>query len=126
MNDFYEKSSWGHHKAVQGYLFARDDPAVLCPERASPEEHTNDVHLYKDVGDSIRGVHIKAKTYRGIEADNEKSVHSAKQTQDAPCHQPQQLRGQSIRHITGEICATWFRGHSSGKKLSSLRYVGPF
>lgn len=70
------------------------------------------------------GVHIKGITYRGIEADNEKSIHSAKQTQDAPCHQPQQRCGQ--RHITGEICATWFRGHSSDKKLSSLRYVGPF
>lgn len=121
MNDFYEKSSRGHHKAVQGYLSAWDDPAVLCPE-----EHTSNVHLYKDTDDSIRGVHIKGITYRGIEADNEKSVHSAKQTQDAPCHQPQQLCGQSIRHITGEICATWLRGHSSGKKLSSLWYGGTF
>lgn len=113
MNDFYEKSSRGTTKQFRDIFLP--EMTLLSSVLKSTLMMCTCIKLLM----IQLGVHIKGITYRGIEADNEKSVHSVKQTQDAPCHQPQQLRGQSIRHIIGEICATWFRGHSSDKKLSS-------
>uniref|UniRef100_A0A8C4Y9R2 5'-nucleotidase domain containing 3 n=1 Tax=Gopherus evgoodei TaxID=1825980 RepID=A0A8C4Y9R2_9SAUR len=83
MSDFYGKSSHGHTMKQFMDIFSLPEMTLLsCVNEYFLKNNIDyePVHLYKDVKDSIRDVHIKGIMYRAIEADIEKYVCYAEQT----------------------------------------------
>uniref|UniRef100_A0A8D2KCQ9 5'-nucleotidase domain containing 3 n=1 Tax=Urocitellus parryii TaxID=9999 RepID=A0A8D2KCQ9_UROPR len=83
MSDFYGKSSHGHTMKQFMDIFSLPEMTLLSCVNEHFLKNNIDyepVHLYKDVKDSIRDVHIKGIMYRAIEADIEKYICYAEQT----------------------------------------------
>ncbi|XP_048950094.1 5'-nucleotidase domain-containing protein 3 isoform X1 [Canis lupus baileyi] len=83
MSDFYGKSSHGNTMKQFMDIFSLPEMSLLsCVNEYFLKNNIDyePVHLYKDVKDSIRDVHIKGIMYRAIEADIEKYICYAEQT----------------------------------------------
>ncbi|XP_047644115.1 5'-nucleotidase domain-containing protein 3 isoform X3 [Phacochoerus africanus] len=83
MSDFYGKSSHGNTMKQFMDIFSLPEMTLLSCVNEHFLKNNIDyepVHLYKDVKDSIRDVHIKGIMYRAIEADIEKYICYAEQT----------------------------------------------
>ncbi|KAJ7414802.1 5'-nucleotidase domain-containing protein 3 [Willisornis vidua] len=83
MSDFYGKSSQGNTMKQFMDIFSLPEMMLLsCVNEYFLKNNIDyePVHLYKDVKDSIRDVHIKGIMYRAIEADIEKYICYAEQT----------------------------------------------
>ncbi|XP_071584486.1 5'-nucleotidase domain-containing protein 3 [Heliangelus exortis] len=83
MSDFYGKSSQGNTMKQFMDIFSLPEMTLLsCVNEYFLKNNIDyePVHLYKDVKDSIRDVHIKGIMYRAIEADIEKYICYAEQT----------------------------------------------
>uniref|UniRef100_A0A8C4MRB1 5'-nucleotidase domain containing 3 n=1 Tax=Equus asinus asinus TaxID=83772 RepID=A0A8C4MRB1_EQUAS len=83
MSDFYGKSSHGNTMKQFMDIFSLPEMTLLsCVNEYFLKNNIDyePVHLYKDVKDSIRDVHIKGIMYRAIEADIEKYICYAEQT----------------------------------------------
>uniref|UniRef100_A0A8B9PAN7 5'-nucleotidase domain containing 3 n=1 Tax=Apteryx owenii TaxID=8824 RepID=A0A8B9PAN7_APTOW len=83
MSDFYGKSSQGNTMKQFMDIFSLPEMTLLSCVNEHFLKNNIDyepVHLYKDVKDSIRDVHIKGIMYRAIEADIEKYICYAEQT----------------------------------------------
>ncbi|XP_007503401.1 5'-nucleotidase domain-containing protein 3 [Monodelphis domestica] len=83
MSDFYGKSSHGNTMKQFMDIFSLPEMTLLsCVNEYFLKNNLDyePVHLYKDVKDSIRDVHIKGIMYRAIEADIEKYICYAEQT----------------------------------------------
>lgn len=83
MSDFYGKSSHGNTMKQFMDIFSLPEMTLLSCVNEHFLKNNIDyepVHLYKDVKDSIRDVHIKGIMYRAIEADIEKYICYADQT----------------------------------------------
>ncbi|KAI1882161.1 hypothetical protein AGOR_G00247820 [Albula goreensis] len=74
MSDFYGKSSHGHTMKQFMDIFSLPEMTLLCCVNDYFLKHNIDyepVHLYKDVKEAIRDVHVKGILYRAVEADIE-------------------------------------------------------
>uniref|UniRef100_A0A803TJC1 5'-nucleotidase domain containing 3 n=1 Tax=Anolis carolinensis TaxID=28377 RepID=A0A803TJC1_ANOCA len=83
MSDFYGKSSQGNTMKQFMDIFSLPEMTLLsCVNEYFLKNNIDyePVHLYKDVKDSIRDVHIKGIMYSAIEADIEKYICYAEQT----------------------------------------------
>ncbi|EPY74063.1 5-nucleotidase domain-containing protein 3 [Camelus ferus] len=83
MSDFYGKSSHGNTMKQFMDIFSLPEMTLLsCVNEYFLKNNIDyePVHLYKDVKDAIRDVHIKGIMYRAIEADIDKYVCYAEQT----------------------------------------------
>uniref|UniRef100_A0A452R3R2 5'-nucleotidase domain containing 3 n=1 Tax=Ursus americanus TaxID=9643 RepID=A0A452R3R2_URSAM len=83
MSDFYGKSSHGNTMKQFMDIFSLPEMSLLsCVNEYFLKNNIDyePVHLYKDVKDSIRDVHIKGIMYSAIEADIEKYICYAEQT----------------------------------------------
>ncbi|KAK1341512.1 hypothetical protein QTO34_017927 [Cnephaeus nilssonii] len=83
MSDFYGKSSHGNTMKQFMDIFSLPEMSLLsCVNEYFLKNNIDyePVHLYKDVKDSIRDVHIKGIMYRAIEADIDKYICYAEQT----------------------------------------------
>uniref|UniRef100_A0A2K5HW34 5'-nucleotidase domain containing 3 n=1 Tax=Colobus angolensis palliatus TaxID=336983 RepID=A0A2K5HW34_COLAP len=83
MSDFYGKSSHGNTMKQFMDIFSLPEMTLLsCVNEYFLKNNIDyePVHLYKDVKDAIRDVHIKGIMYRAIEADIEKYICYAEQT----------------------------------------------
>ncbi|XP_035257324.1 5'-nucleotidase domain-containing protein 3-like isoform X2 [Anguilla anguilla] len=83
MSDFYGKSSHGHTMKQFMDIFSLPEMTLLCCVSDYFMKHNIDyepVHLYKDVKEAIRDVHVKGFMYRAVEADIEKYICYAEQT----------------------------------------------
>ncbi|XP_037306393.2 5'-nucleotidase domain-containing protein 3 [Pungitius pungitius] len=72
MSDFYGKSSHGHTMKQFMDIFSLPEMTLLCCVNDFFMKHNIDyepVHLYKDVKEAIRDVHVKGIMYRAVEAD---------------------------------------------------------
>ncbi|KAG8012756.1 5'-nucleotidase domain-containing protein 3 [Nibea albiflora] len=72
MSDFYGKSSHGHTMKQFMDIFSLPEMTLLCCVNDFFMRHNIDyepVHLYKDVKEAIRDVHVKGIMYRAVEAD---------------------------------------------------------
>uniref|UniRef100_A0A3Q3WU46 Uncharacterized protein n=1 Tax=Mola mola TaxID=94237 RepID=A0A3Q3WU46_MOLML len=77
MSDFYGKSSQGHTMKQFMDIFSLPEMTLLSCVNDFFMTHNIDyepVHLYKDVKEAIRDVHIKGAMYRTVEADIEKYI----------------------------------------------------
>nr|XP_020441182.1 5'-nucleotidase domain-containing protein 3 [Monopterus albus] len=77
MSDFYGKSSHGHNMKQFMDIFSLPEMTLLSCVSDFFMRHNIDyepVHLYKDVKEAIRDVHVKGILYRTVEADIEKYV----------------------------------------------------
>ncbi|KAK2838476.1 hypothetical protein Q7C36_013290 [Tachysurus vachellii] len=83
MSDFYGKSSHGHTMKQFMDIFSLPEMTLLSCVNDYFMMHNIDyepVHLYKDVKEAIRDVHVKGIMYRAVEADIEKYICYAEQT----------------------------------------------
>uniref|UniRef100_A0ACB8FMK7 5'-nucleotidase domain-containing protein 3 n=1 Tax=Sphaerodactylus townsendi TaxID=933632 RepID=A0ACB8FMK7_9SAUR len=83
MSDFYGKSSQGNTMKQFMDIFSLPEMTLLsCVNEYFLKNNIDyePVHLYKDVKDSIRDVHIKGIMYQAIEANIEKYICYAEQT----------------------------------------------
>uniref|UniRef100_A0A7N5ZXJ4 5'-nucleotidase domain containing 3 n=1 Tax=Anabas testudineus TaxID=64144 RepID=A0A7N5ZXJ4_ANATE len=72
MSDFYGKSSHGHTMKQFMDIFSLPEMTLLSCVNDFFMRHNIDyepVHLYKDVKEAIRDVHVKGIMYRAVEAD---------------------------------------------------------
>ncbi|XP_054633183.1 5'-nucleotidase domain-containing protein 3 [Dunckerocampus dactyliophorus] len=72
MSDFYGKSSHGHSMKQFMDIFSLPEMTLLSCVNDFFMKHNIDyepVHLYKDVKEAIRDVHVKGIMYRAVEAD---------------------------------------------------------
>ncbi|KAM9814374.1 5'-nucleotidase domain-containing protein 3 [Syngnathus typhle] len=72
MSDFYGKSSHGHSMKQFMDIFSLPEMSLLSCVNDFFMKHNIDyepVHLYKDVKEAIRDVHVKGIMYRAVEAD---------------------------------------------------------
>lgn len=77
MSDFYGKSTQGHTMKQFMDIFSLPEMTLLSCVNDFFMKHNIDyepVHLYKDVKEAIRDVHVKGIMYRTVEADIEKYV----------------------------------------------------
>ncbi|XP_018540004.1 5'-nucleotidase domain-containing protein 3 [Lates calcarifer] len=77
MSDFYGKSSHGHTMKQFMDIFSLPEMTLLSCVNDFFMRHNIDyepVHLYKDVKEAIRDVHVKGIMYRAVEADIEKYI----------------------------------------------------
>uniref|UniRef100_A0A7N8YI73 5'-nucleotidase domain containing 3 n=1 Tax=Mastacembelus armatus TaxID=205130 RepID=A0A7N8YI73_9TELE len=77
MSDFYGKSTHGHTMKQFMDIFSLPEMTLLSCVNDFFMRHNIDyepVHLYKDVKEAIRDVHVKGIMYRAVEADIEKYV----------------------------------------------------
>ncbi|XP_030070514.1 5'-nucleotidase domain-containing protein 3 [Microcaecilia unicolor] len=84
MSDFYGKSSEGNTMKQFMDIFSLPEMTLLsCVNEYFLKNNIDyePVHLYKDVKDAIRDVHVKGIMYRAIEADIGKYVCYGEQTQ---------------------------------------------
>ncbi|KAI5616198.1 5'-nucleotidase domain-containing protein 3 [Silurus asotus] len=83
MSDFYGKSSQGHTMKQFMDIFSLPEMTLLSCVNDYFMKHNIDyepVHLYKDVKEAIRDVHVKGIMYRAVEADIEKYICYGEQT----------------------------------------------
>ncbi|XP_059537801.1 5'-nucleotidase domain-containing protein 3 isoform X1 [Myotis daubentonii] len=83
MSDFYGKSSHGNTMKQFMDIFSLPEMSLLsCVNEYFLKNNIDyePVHLYKDVKDAIRDVHIKGIMYRAVEADIDKYICYAEQT----------------------------------------------
>lgn len=83
MSDFYGKSSHGHAMKQFMDIFSLPEMTLLLCVNDYFMKHNIDyepVHLYKDVKEAIRDVHVKGIMYREVEADIEKYICYGEQT----------------------------------------------
>ncbi|KAF5904032.1 5'-nucleotidase domain-containing protein 3, partial [Clarias magur] len=83
MSDFYGKSSHGHTMKQFMDIFSLPEMTLLSCVNDYFMKHNIDyepVHLYKDVKEAIRDVHVKGIMYRAVEADIEKYICYGEQT----------------------------------------------
>ncbi|XP_060784197.1 5'-nucleotidase domain-containing protein 3 isoform X2 [Neoarius graeffei] len=83
MSDFYGKSSHGHTMKQFMDIFSLPEMTLLSCVNDYFMKHNIDyepVHLYKDVKEAIRDVHVKGILYRAVEADIEKYICYGEQT----------------------------------------------
>ncbi|KAF4091130.1 hypothetical protein AMELA_G00033430 [Ameiurus melas] len=83
MSDFYGKSSHGHAMKQFMDIFSLPEMTLLLCVNDCFMKHNIDyepVHLYKDVKEAIRDVHVKGIMYREVEADIEKYICYGEQT----------------------------------------------
>ncbi|XP_053487214.1 5'-nucleotidase domain-containing protein 3 [Ictalurus furcatus] len=83
MSDFYGKSSHGHTMKQFMDIFSLPEMTLLLCVNDYFMKHNIDyepVHLYKDVKEAIRDVHVKGIMYREVEADIEKYICYGEQT----------------------------------------------
>ncbi|XP_062856141.1 5'-nucleotidase domain-containing protein 3 [Trichomycterus rosablanca] len=84
MSDFYGKSTHGHTMKQFMDIFSLPEMTLLLCVNDYFMKHNIDyepVHLYKDVKEAIRDVHVKGIMYRAVEADIEKYICYGEQTQ---------------------------------------------
>nr|XP_033807638.1 5'-nucleotidase domain-containing protein 3 isoform X2 [Geotrypetes seraphini] len=84
MSDFYGKSSQGNTMKQFMDIFSLPEMTLLSCVNEYLLKNNIDyepVHLYKDVKDAIRDVHVKGIMYRAIEADIGKYICYGEQTQ---------------------------------------------
>ncbi|KAM4553797.1 5'-nucleotidase domain-containing protein 3 isoform 1-T1 [Fundulus diaphanus] len=77
MSDFYGKSTHGHTMKQFMDIFSLPEMTLLSCVNDFFMRHNIDyepVHLYKDVKEAIRDVHVKGIMYRAVEADIEKYI----------------------------------------------------
>uniref|UniRef100_A0A3B3C013 5'-nucleotidase domain containing 3 n=1 Tax=Oryzias melastigma TaxID=30732 RepID=A0A3B3C013_ORYME len=77
MSDFYGKSSHGHTMKQFMDIFSLPEMTLLSCVNDFFMKHNIDyepVHLYKDVKEAIRDVHVKGIMYRAVEADIDKYI----------------------------------------------------
>uniref|UniRef100_A0A8C5GR40 5'-nucleotidase domain-containing protein 3-like n=1 Tax=Gouania willdenowi TaxID=441366 RepID=A0A8C5GR40_GOUWI len=77
MSDFYGKSSHGHSMKQFMDIFSLPEMNLLSCVNDFFMRHNIDyepVHLYKDVKEAIRDVHVKGIMYRAVDADIEKYI----------------------------------------------------
>nr|XP_019934532.1 PREDICTED: 5'-nucleotidase domain-containing protein 3 [Paralichthys olivaceus] len=77
MSDFYGKSSHGHTMKQFMDIFSLPEMTLLSCVNDFFMRHNIDyepVHLYKDVKEAIRDVHVKGIMYRAVEADIDKYI----------------------------------------------------
>uniref|UniRef100_A0A8C7XZ73 5'-nucleotidase domain containing 3 n=1 Tax=Oryzias sinensis TaxID=183150 RepID=A0A8C7XZ73_9TELE len=77
MSDFYGKSSHGHTMKQFMDIFSLPEMTLLLCVNDYFMKHNIDyepVHLYKDVKETIRDVHVKGIMYRAVEADIDKYI----------------------------------------------------
>ncbi|XP_058502378.1 5'-nucleotidase domain-containing protein 3 [Solea solea] len=77
MSDFYGKSSHGHTMKQFMDIFSLPEMTLLSCVNDFFMKHNIDyepVHLYKDVKEAIRDVHVKGIMYRAVDADIEKYI----------------------------------------------------
>lgn len=77
MSDFYGKSSQGHTMKQFMDIFSLPEMTLLSCVNDFFMKHNIDyepVHLYKDVKEVIRDVHVKGIMYRAVEADIDKYI----------------------------------------------------
>ncbi|CAG08707.1 unnamed protein product, partial [Tetraodon nigroviridis] len=77
MSDFYGKSTHGHTMKQFMDIFSLPEMTLLSCVNDFFMKHNIDyepVHLYKDVKEAIRDVHVKGIMYRAVEADIEKYI----------------------------------------------------
>ncbi|KAM4675231.1 5'-nucleotidase domain-containing protein 3 [Discoglossus pictus] len=77
MSDFYGKSSEGNTLKQFMDIFSLPEMTLLSCVNEYFLKHNIDyepVHLYKDVKDTIRDVHVKGLMYRAVEADIERYI----------------------------------------------------
>ncbi|XP_068614608.1 5'-nucleotidase domain-containing protein 3-like [Brachionichthys hirsutus] len=77
MSDFYGKSSHGHTMKQFMDIFSLPEMTLLSCVSDFFMRHNIDyepVHLYKDVKEAIRDVHVTGIMYRAVEADIEKYI----------------------------------------------------
>ncbi|KAM9754160.1 5'-nucleotidase domain-containing protein 3 [Menidia menidia] len=83
MSDFYGKSSHGHTMKQFMDIFSLPEMTLLSCVNDFFMKHNIDyepVHLYKDVKEAIRDVHVKGIMYRAVEADIEKYIWYGEQS----------------------------------------------
>ncbi|XP_037539653.1 5'-nucleotidase domain-containing protein 3-like, partial [Nematolebias whitei] len=84
MSDFYGKSIHGHTMKQFMDIFSLPEMTLLSCVNDFFMSHNIDyepVHLYKDVKEAIRDVHVKGIMYRAVEADMEKYICYGEQSQ---------------------------------------------
>uniref|UniRef100_A0A673CG65 5'-nucleotidase domain containing 3 n=1 Tax=Sphaeramia orbicularis TaxID=375764 RepID=A0A673CG65_9TELE len=84
MSDFYGKSSHGHTMKQFMDIFSLPEMTLLSCVNDFFMKHNIDyepVHLYKDVKEAIRDVHVKGIMYRAVEADIDKYICYGEQSQ---------------------------------------------
>ncbi|XP_044133225.1 5'-nucleotidase domain-containing protein 3 isoform X1 [Bufo gargarizans] len=84
MSDFYGKSSEGNTLKQFMDIFSLPEMTLLSCVNDYFLKHNIDyepVHLYKDVKDAIRDVHVKGLMYRAVEADIERFICYGEKTQ---------------------------------------------
>ncbi|XP_061679012.1 5'-nucleotidase domain-containing protein 3 [Syngnathoides biaculeatus] len=84
MSDFYGKSSHGHAMKQFMDIFSLPEMNLLSCVNDFFMKHNIDyepVHLYKDVKEAIRDVHVKGIMYRAVEADIGKYICYGEQSQ---------------------------------------------
>ncbi|KAM9312769.1 5'-nucleotidase domain-containing protein 3 [Gastrophryne carolinensis] len=84
MSDFYGKSSEGNTLKQFMDIFSLPEMTLLSCVNDYFQKNNIDyepVHLYKDVKDAIRDVHVKGLMYRAVEADIERYIHYGEKTQ---------------------------------------------
>nr|XP_057932079.1 5'-nucleotidase domain-containing protein 3 isoform X2 [Doryrhamphus excisus]XP_057932080.1 5'-nucleotidase domain-containing protein 3 isoform X2 [Doryrhamphus excisus]XP_057932081.1 5'-nucleotidase domain-containing protein 3 isoform X2 [Doryrhamphus excisus] len=84
MSDFYGKSSHGHTMKQFMDIFSMPEMTLLSCVNDFFMKHNIDyepVHLYKDVKEAIRDVHVKGIMYRAVEADIGKYICYGEQSQ---------------------------------------------
>ncbi|XP_034032185.1 5'-nucleotidase domain-containing protein 3 [Thalassophryne amazonica] len=77
MSDFYGKSSHGHTMKQFMDIFSLPEMTLLSCVNDFFMRHNIDyepVHLYKDVKEAIRDVHVKGSMYRAVDANVEKYI----------------------------------------------------
>lgn len=83
MSDFYGKSSEGNTLKQFMDIFSLPEMALLSCVNDYFLKNNIDyepVHLYKDVKDAIRDVHVKGLMYRAVEADIERYIRYGEKT----------------------------------------------
>ncbi|XP_063783857.1 5'-nucleotidase domain-containing protein 3 isoform X1 [Pseudophryne corroboree] len=83
MSDFYGKSSEGNTLKQFMDIFSLPEMTLLsCVNEYFLKNNIDyePVHLYKDVKDSIRDVHVKGLMYRAVEADIERYIRYGERT----------------------------------------------
>ncbi|XP_075065393.1 5'-nucleotidase domain-containing protein 3 [Mixophyes fleayi] len=83
MSDFYGKSSEGNTLKQFMDIFSLPEMTLLsCVNEYFLKNNIDyePVHLYKDVKDSIRDVHVKGLMYRAVEADIERYIRYGEKT----------------------------------------------
>ncbi|XP_068128900.1 5'-nucleotidase domain-containing protein 3 isoform X2 [Hyperolius riggenbachi] len=84
MSDFYGKSSEGNTLKQFMDIFSLPEMTLLSCVNDYFRKNNIDyeaVHLYKDVKDAIRDVHVKGLMYRAVEADIERYIRYGEKTQ---------------------------------------------